>query len=94
MSLRDLAKMQAMLREARLSRGWTKTQLAQEASNLAPPDRPIDPNVIWRLESPERTRYLPPPLVLRPICAALELDLLDVFAAAGYLDIDGGPGTE
>lgn len=83
--MRDLAKMQTMIREARESRGWSKTRLAQEASNLAPPDRPIDPNTIWRIE--ERIAFVPPALVLRPVCAALDLELLDVLAAAGYLDL-------
>lgn len=84
--MRDLSKMQSLIREARESRGWSKTRLAQEASNIAPPDFPIDPNTIWRIEERE-IAFIPPALTLRPIAEALDLNLLDLFAAAGYLDL-------
>lgn len=87
--MRDLAAMRTMIRGAREARGWSRTDLSQAASNLAPQDQPIDPNLIWRIE--ERIAFVPPPLVIRPIAAALDLDLLDLLAAAGYFDVPGEP---
>lgn len=88
LKMSDLSAMQRMVREAREARGWTKTRLAQEASNLAHPDFDIDPNLIWRLEE-RPLAFVPPAPVFRPIAQALELDLLDLLTAAGYFDVPG-----
>lgn len=76
-----------MIRGAREARGWSRSDLSQAASNIAPPDQSIDPNLIWRIE--ERIAFVPPALVFRPIAQALDLDVLDLLTAAGYFDLPG-----